>query len=147
VKVVFVILSYSFSQVSNSSAESDYDYDFCVSVHEDSAKKSVKINPFSGTARRLDGKACTQSVPETSSSVTNQQQTENATKYSNFKTPASRKTSGKLVFGSNVNVPRVETSTKVSVFSSNLCGATHNTYFHLNLSCLFIDMVYQIFFY
>ncbi|KAL9277187.1 hypothetical protein ACSQ67_025266 [Phaseolus vulgaris] len=84
----------------------------CSEVHEDSAKKSVKINPFSGTARRLDGKACTQSVPETSSSVTNQQQTENATKYSNFKTPASRKTSGKLVFGSNVNVPRVETSTK-----------------------------------
>jgi len=77
----------------------------------------------------------------------NQQQTENETKNFNFKAPAtaSRKTPGKLVFGSNVKVPKTGTSTKVSVISSNLFGKKH-TFFHRK-SLLFIDMIYEFFFY
>ncbi|KAG4960097.1 hypothetical protein AAZX31_13G183600 [Glycine max] len=42
-------------------------------VHDDSATKTGQIIPFTGSGRRLfDGKLCTRSVEETSSSMLNQ---------------------------------------------------------------------------
>jgi len=89
------------------------------------------MTPFTGTARRLDDKPCTQSVQETSSSTPKEQQTENETKKSNFKT----RKPGKLVFGSNVNVPKA--STKVSVLLLVICVIPK--YLLVN------DVIYQIF--
>ncbi|CAI8616586.1 unnamed protein product [Vicia faba] len=69
-------------------------------VEEEAATKTPRVIPFSGLGRRLDGKASTQSVEPSSTPILKQQQTENKTK-------SSVNTSGKLVFGSNANAPKV----------------------------------------
>ncbi|XP_058755672.1 uncharacterized protein LOC131628881 [Vicia villosa] len=76
-------------------------------VEAEAAKKTPGVIPFSGSGRRLDGKASTltQSVEQSSTPIQKQQQTENKTK-------SSLKTSGKLVFGSNANTPKPNVSLK-----------------------------------
>ncbi|XP_057449207.1 uncharacterized protein LOC130740573 [Lotus japonicus] len=77
------------------------------------AAKKSRIIPFSGSARRLDGKPSTQSVEQTpSSTLKQQQQTANAIKSSN-------RASGKLVFGSNANTPKTQTQPKASLESTS----------------------------
>lgn len=91
----------------------------CISDEDVPAAKKSRIIPFSGSARRLDGKPSTQSVEQTpSSTLKQQQQTANAIKSSN-------RASGKLVFGSNANTPKTQTQPKVS-FVYNLCVAIEN---------------------
>ncbi|TKY67367.1 Ubiquitin fusion degradation protein 1-like [Spatholobus suberectus] len=89
-------------------------------VHDDSATKTARIIPFTGSGKRLDGRLSTQSVEETSALMLKQQRTENETKNSNSKlsTTASRRTSGKLVFGSNVKEPKIQTPPKASLKST-----------------------------
>ncbi|CAJ1952890.1 unnamed protein product [Sphenostylis stenocarpa] len=79
-------------------------------VH-DSIMKNSKIIPFSGTGRRLDGKP-TQSMEESSFSLPKQQQKEHETKNSISET--SRRTPGKVVFGSSVNASKTQTTPKAS---------------------------------
>lgn len=75
----------------------------------------------------MDGKPCTQSVEETCSML-NLLKTEKETKNCNSKisNTASRRASGKLVFGSNANTPKIQTPPKVSLTIINLYGATDN---------------------
>ncbi|RDX99420.1 Ubiquitin recognition factor in ER-associated degradation protein 1, partial [Mucuna pruriens] len=89
----------------------------CTEVPDDSATKTARISPFTGPGRRLDGKPCTQSVEETSTSMLKQkqqQETEKETKNFNSKPSASRRTSGKLVFGSNASASKIQTPPKAS---------------------------------
>jgi ubiquitin fusion degradation protein 1 len=81
-------------------------------VEEETATKTPAVIPFSGSARRLDGKPSTQSVEQTSTPMLKQQQTENKTTSSNI-------TSGKLVFGSNAKAPNVQTQPKASPKSTS----------------------------
>jgi ubiquitin fusion degradation protein 1 len=81
-------------------------------VEEETATKTPAVIPFSGFARRLDGKPSTQSVEQTSTPMLKQQQTENKTTSSNI-------TSGKLVFGSNAKAPNVQTQPKASPKSTS----------------------------
>ncbi|KAM2614349.1 hypothetical protein TB2_028984 [Malus domestica] len=73
-------------------------------------EKIPKFNPFTGSARRLDGKPMTKSVAPVSAPILkqHQQESENGTKDSKSSTCAARK-SGKLVFGSNGDQPTKET--------------------------------------
>jgi len=84
-----------------------FKYFVCISVEEEPAAKVPRLMPFSGIGRRLDGKPSTQSVEQASTPVPKQQQTEH-------KTDSSNRTSGKLVFGSNANAPKVQPQPKVS---------------------------------
>ena len=70
----------------------------------------AKTSPFTGSARRLDGKPLTQSAAPASSPMLKQHQPEgqNGTKYSKSSNPTSHQPSGRLVFGSNVNKPGKE---------------------------------------
>lgn len=73
-------------------------------VEEEPAKKA-KINPFTGAARRLDGKPLTQAAEPVSSSVLKQHKpetTSNGNSGSKSSSSTSNQRSGKLVFGSNV---------------------------------------------
>ncbi|KAK7312464.1 hypothetical protein VNO77_36340 [Canavalia gladiata] len=81
-------------------------------VHEESATKIAQIISFTGSGRRLDGKPSTHSE---------QKQTESETKSSNSKPSdtASCRTPGKLVFGSNVNASKNQTSSKASLKSTS----------------------------
>lgn len=77
-------------------------------VEEEPAKKLPKFNPFTGSGRRLDGKAPVQSVEPVPSSPLNQKKPEATTSGSNGSVPlssTSRKRSGRLVFGSNTEQP------------------------------------------
>lgn len=81
-----------------------------LSVQEEPAKKMPKFNPFTGLARRLDGKPSTQPTSPATYPVLKQHRPEaekdiNGSKSSSS---ASRLQSGKLVFGSNVNQPQNE---------------------------------------
>ncbi|KAG4988576.1 hypothetical protein JHK82_030913 [Glycine max] len=88
----------------------------CTEVHDDSATQTAQIVPFTGFGRRVDGKPCTQSVEETCSML-NLLKTEKETKNCNSKisNTASRRASGKLVFGSNANTPKIQTPPKASL--------------------------------
>ncbi|XP_061368474.1 uncharacterized protein LOC133311435 [Gastrolobium bilobum] len=90
-------------------------------VEDELTTKKVQLIPFSGCGRRLDGKPSTQSAEQMSSSMLKQQQTENETKNSNSKSSntRSRRTSGKLVFGSNANMPKIQTPPKASAESTS----------------------------
>jgi ubiquitin fusion degradation protein 1 len=78
------------------------------------------VIPFSGSARRLDGKPSTQSVEQTSTTMLKQQETEN-------KTTSSNRTSGKLVFGSNATAPNVQTQPKASTKSISQDSSSKKT--------------------
>nr|KYP68228.1 Ubiquitin fusion degradation protein 1 isogeny [Cajanus cajan] len=82
-------------------------------VQDNSETKTAGIIPFTGSARRLDGKPSTQSAEESPFSMLKQQPTENETKNSNSK-PS--RTSGKLVFGTNA--PKIQTPPKASLEST-----------------------------
>ncbi|XP_027109342.2 uncharacterized protein [Coffea arabica] len=73
-------------------------------VDEEPAKKIPKFNPFSGSSRRLDGRPALQSPPSTFSPVPKQQHKEDTggTNVLTSSASTSRRFSGKLVFGSNV---------------------------------------------
>lgn len=77
---------------------------------EEPANKIPKFNPFSGLARRLDGKLSTQPATATTESVLKQDQPEVGKDVSVSKplNSSSRSHSGKLVFGSNRNQPQNE---------------------------------------
>ncbi|XP_050368743.1 uncharacterized protein LOC126786834 isoform X1 [Argentina anserina] len=79
-------------------------------AEEEPVQKVARFNPFTGSARRLDGKPSTESIAPVSSPVLEQHQSEseNGTKESKPSTSASRQLSGKLVFGSNPNQPTKE---------------------------------------
>lgn len=81
-----------------------------LSAEEEQPEKIPKFNPFTGSARRLDGKPMTESVAPVSAPIPKQHQhdSENGSKDSKSSTFATRK-SGKLVFGSNGNQPTKET--------------------------------------
>lgn len=91
------------------------------SAEEEPVQKVPRFNPFTGSARRLDGKPLTESVAPVSSPILKQHQleSENGTKDSKPSTSASRQRSGKLVFGSNPNQPTKE-APKVCTFSLKL---------------------------
>ncbi|KAK9280702.1 hypothetical protein L1049_014400 [Liquidambar formosana] len=74
-------------------------------VEEEPTKKIAKISPFTGAARRLDGKPSTQSDAPVSSPMLKQHQPETANGTSNSMSSSStlHQRSGKLVFGSNVD--------------------------------------------
>ena len=76
-------------------------------AEEEPVQKVARFNPFTGSARRLDGKPSTESAAPVSSSILKQPQpmNENGTRDSKTPTSASRQRSGKLVFGSNPNLP------------------------------------------
>ncbi|KAK7385180.1 hypothetical protein VNO78_30892 [Psophocarpus tetragonolobus] len=88
-------------------------------AHDDSAKKTAQIIPFSGSGRRLDSKPCTQSVQEISSSMLKDQQTETETKNLDSNSRPSRRKSGKLVFGSDANASKIQSHAKASLESTN----------------------------
>ncbi|XP_048235831.1 ubiquitin recognition factor in ER-associated degradation protein 1 isoform X2 [Ricinus communis] len=79
-------------------------------VEEEPAKKIPKFSPFSGAARRLDGKLSTQPVAAVTEPVLKQHQSEAGTDIRGSKpsNAASRSHSGKLIFGSNANQPQNE---------------------------------------
>ncbi|KAM5583565.1 ubiquitin recognition factor in ER-associated degradation protein 1 [Rosa sericea] len=79
-------------------------------AEEEPVQKVARFNPFTGSARRLDGKPSTESVAPVSSPILKQHQleSENGAKDSKPSTSASRQRSGKLVFGSNSNQPTKE---------------------------------------
>ncbi|XP_024157470.1 ubiquitin recognition factor in ER-associated degradation protein 1 isoform X1 [Rosa chinensis] len=79
-------------------------------AEEEPVQKVARFNPFTGSARRLDGKPSTESVAPVSSPILKQHQLEgeNGAKDSKPSTSASRQRSGKLVFGSNSNQPTKE---------------------------------------
>ncbi|XP_059430696.1 uncharacterized protein LOC132164247 isoform X2 [Corylus avellana] len=89
-------------------------------VEDEPAKKMAKTSPFTGSARRLDGKPLTQSAAPASSPMLKQHQPEGqtGTKYSKSSSPASHQPSGRLVFGSNANKPEKE-APKVAPKNSN----------------------------
>lgn len=100
---------------------------FFFSAEEEPVQKVARFNPFTGSARRLDGKPLTESVAPVSSPILKQHQpeSENGTKDSKPSTSASRQRSGKLVFGSNPNQPTKE-APKVWTFSIKLpCLSGH----------------------
>lgn len=73
---------------------------------EEPAKKIAKVSAFTGSARRLDGKASVESVPEVPSPMLKQRQPK-ATNGANgsASSSSSRQLPGKLVFGSNSDQP------------------------------------------
>ncbi|XP_015583588.1 ubiquitin recognition factor in ER-associated degradation protein 1 isoform X3 [Ricinus communis] len=79
-------------------------------IEEEPAKKIPKFSPFSGAARRLDGKLSTQPVAAVTEPVLKQHQSEAGTDIRGSKpsNAASRSHSGKLIFGSNANQPQNE---------------------------------------
>ncbi|XP_049407945.1 uncharacterized protein LOC125871407 isoform X1 [Solanum stenotomum] len=87
------------SRPSNSPAE----------VQEDATEVEPKFNPFTGGARRLDGKPLKQQLPPSSSSSGSSDKQGNATNGVKKSAAApssqnsSRQSQGKLVFGSNAN--------------------------------------------
>ncbi|XVE59278.1 hypothetical protein DITRI_Ditri05aG0033200 [Diplodiscus trichospermus] len=88
-------------------------------VEEEPSRKIIKFSPFSGSARRLDGKPSTQSaaLPVSPSLERHNSNLGNGTVASKSSGFTSRQHSGKLVFGSNANRPTKET-TKVVVKNS-----------------------------
>ncbi|XP_043692059.1 ubiquitin fusion degradation protein 1 homolog [Telopea speciosissima] len=71
---------------------------------EEPAKEDAKFSPFTGAARRLDGKPLPESLVSVSSSVLKEHRPEfaNGTNGSSSSSNPSRRHSGKLLFGSNV---------------------------------------------
>ncbi|KAL6204545.1 hypothetical protein ACLB2K_021812 [Fragaria x ananassa] len=76
-------------------------------AEEDQVQKVARFNPFTGSARRLDGKPSTESVAPVIKP--HQLESENGTKDTKPSTSASHQRSGKLVFGSNSNQATKET--------------------------------------
>ncbi|KAE9461065.1 hypothetical protein C3L33_07009, partial [Rhododendron williamsianum] len=73
---------------------------------EEPANKIAKFSAFSGSAKRLDGKASVESVPEVSSPMLKQHQPKAANGASgSVSSSSSRQRPGKLVFGSNSDQP------------------------------------------
>ncbi|KAL8549192.1 hypothetical protein ACS0TY_008152 [Phlomoides rotata] len=71
-------------------------------VDEESEKKKLKVGPFSGSGRRLDGKTSTQLVEAVSSSpVLKQHHTNNGSR--TIGSTIAKEQPGTLVFGSNAN--------------------------------------------
>ncbi|KDP42243.1 hypothetical protein JCGZ_02973 [Jatropha curcas] len=90
-------------------------------VEEEPPKKIPKFSPFTGVARRLDGKLSTESAGPATNPVLKQHKSEAVKDTSGSKTSsnsASRSHSGKLVFSSNVNQPQNETP-KMPLTKSN----------------------------
>ncbi|XWS74117.1 hypothetical protein CRYUN_Cryun02cG0188000 [Craigia yunnanensis] len=81
-------------------------------VEEELPRKITKFSPFSGSARRLDGKPLTQPAALPVSPLLKQHNSNvaNETVASKSSSSTSRQHSGKLVFGSNGNQPPKETS-------------------------------------
>nr|DAD28228.1 TPA_asm: hypothetical protein HUJ06_029696 [Nelumbo nucifera] len=80
-------------------------------VQEESSREETKFIPFTGLARRLDGKPLAPSPGLLSSPVLKVHQANAANGTNGSKSPSnsSRQGSGKLVFGSNANLPLKET--------------------------------------
>ncbi|XP_024637005.1 ubiquitin recognition factor in ER-associated degradation protein 1 [Medicago truncatula] len=91
---------------------SDLSHKKPLQVEEERAAKAPRLMPFSGIGRRLDGKPSTQSVEQASTPVPKKQHTENNSNNSN-------RTSGKLVFGSKANAPKVQTQPKAFLNSAS----------------------------
>ncbi|KAG5515242.1 hypothetical protein RHGRI_036317 [Rhododendron griersonianum] len=73
---------------------------------EEPANKIAKFSAFSGSAKRLDGKASVESVPEVSSPMLKQHQPKVTNGASgSASSSSSRQRPGKLVFGSNSDQP------------------------------------------
>ncbi|CAL0304154.1 unnamed protein product [Lupinus luteus] len=85
---------------------------------EEPAPKTPGFIPFTGLARRLDGKTSTQSVEQTPNPMLKQ---DNETKSSDSKpsNTTSSRTPGKLVFGSNANTPKIQAPPKASPKSTS----------------------------
>ncbi|KAE9616597.1 hypothetical protein Lal_00034367 [Lupinus albus] len=85
---------------------------------EEAAPKTPAFIPFTGSARRLDGKTSTRSVEQTPYPMLKQ---DNETKSSDSKpsNTTSRRTPGKLVFGSNANTPKIQAPPKSSPESTS----------------------------
>ncbi|XVF46536.1 hypothetical protein PTKIN_Ptkin03bG0035000 [Pterospermum kingtungense] len=88
-------------------------------VEEEPPRKIAKFSPFSGSARRLDGKPLTQPAVLTDSPLLKQRNSNagNETVDSKSSSSTSRHHSGKLVFGLNGNQPPKETA-KVAMKNS-----------------------------
>ena len=88
------------------------DHSKIISVEEEPPTKKIKFKPFSGSARRLDGKPLTQPAALPVSPLLKQHNSNvgNETVASKSSSSASRQHSGKLVFGSNGNQPPKETT-------------------------------------
>lgn len=94
---------------------------------EEPANKIAKFSAFSGSAKRLDGKASVESVPEVSSPMLKQHQpkaTNGAS--SSVSSSSSRRHPGKLVFGSNSDQPPIG-KPKVCIGRMNAPLATVNS--------------------
>ncbi|OIW08638.1 hypothetical protein TanjilG_03314 [Lupinus angustifolius] len=85
---------------------------------EEPAPKTPGFIPFTGSARRLDGKTSTQSAEQTPNPMLKQ---DNETKNSDSKpsNTTSRRTPGKLVFGSTANTPKTQAPPKASPKSTS----------------------------
>lgn len=94
-----------------------------VKEEEEPASKVPKFTPFTGSGKRLDGKAQTQTEPED----TKQQEkpTENGKDDEKLSVTTPRQISGKLVFGSNSKSAAKETAKVLSLFSGlfHLCDS------------------------
>ncbi|XP_021894577.1 ubiquitin fusion degradation protein 1 homolog [Carica papaya] len=96
-------------------------------VQEEPARKIARFSPFTGSARRLDGKPSTQPSASSTLPVLEQQQpnADNITADSKSSSSNSRLHSGKLVFGSNANQISKE-SNQTGKEISNVAGKEIN---------------------
>ncbi|RDX58372.1 Ubiquitin recognition factor in ER-associated degradation protein 1, partial [Mucuna pruriens] len=83
-------------------------------VEDEPPTKIARFCPFTGSGKRLDGKPSVQSIEQTSSAELKQKQTNKEVKGFDSKSSntASRRPSGKLVFGSNATTSGIETTPK-----------------------------------
>ncbi|CAJ1955690.1 unnamed protein product [Sphenostylis stenocarpa] len=104
------------AKVDRKRPEALYDYILRISVEDEPPTKIARFNPFSGFARRLDGKASVEPVEQTSLPELEQKQNDKEMKDSDSKptTTASQRASGKLVFDSNATTSSSQATPKVS---------------------------------
>ena len=109
------------------------------SVQEEPPQKMAKFSPFSGSSRRLNGKASSQSVPLASQSVplasstpSTQHREEGEKGTTVSESPALRKHSGKLVFGSNTNNRQRPNQTENVCLATLLSSGLFELYNHSN---------------
>lgn len=90
-------------------------------VEDEPPTKIARFSPFTGSGKRLDGKPSAESDEQTSSPELKQKQTDKEIKGSDSKSAntASRRASGKLVFGSNATTSDTQTAPKVPETHSN----------------------------
>lgn len=97
-------------------------------LEEEPAEKIPKFSPFTGSARRLDGKPSTEMAASPSSSAPKslQPNVANGTNGSKSVVTSSRQQSGKLVFGSNSKQPSSSETPKVNLSKSCYFSPTYN---------------------